>query len=280
MKIAVLGLGRMGQAFAHRLGEGGHDLAVWDRSPGKADELVEAGATEAASPDEAIASADVAISSLANDEAVRAVALGAGGIRSAIGSRPYVDVSTISPSLSGELGRDFDRFVALPVLGAPQAVRAGEATYLAGGAPETIDQLQPVLESLGGRVKRFARPELASTAKVSVNLLLLSGLAILAEGFTVGRAGGLTDDELDDLLRDSAVVAPGLKNRFDAVLHGSGPVWWTTVLGAKDVGLATDLAASAGHQLRLGPVVRDAYQAAADAGFAGEDVAAVASLYE
>ena len=279
MRIAVLGLGRMGHAVALRLQEGGHTVTVWNRTGGRAAELVAAGATEADSPAMAAATTPVVISCLANDDAVRELALGTHGVLATIGSGVYADASTISPKLSTELAHRSARFVALPILGAPQAVAAGKATYLAGGDAEAVDRLRPVLDSLGGPVKRYDRPEKASTAKLAVNLLLLSGLATLAESLTVGRAGGLSDEQLSELLRDSPMVAPGLMNRFDALVKGSGPTWWTTVLAAKDARLAIVTALDGGHELRLAPAVRDLYEAAIERGFDDRDIIAVADLY-
>lgn len=276
MNIAVLGLGRMGQAVARRLQEGGHHLTVWNRSEGRADDLVEAGATEARSVPDAMAGADVVVSSLANDDAVREVA---GDVLTDLRDRPYADASTISPELSADLAGRCPTFVALPILGAPQAVVAGKAIYLAGGDAAVIDGLGPMLDSLGGPVKRYDRASTASTAKLAVNLMLLSGLAALAEAFVVGRAGGLSDSQLGDLLGDSPMVAPGLKNRFDALVAGEGQAWWTTTLAAKDARLAVDAARSAGTDLRLAPTVAEMYQAAAERGLADEDIVAVAQLY-
>jgi 3-hydroxyisobutyrate dehydrogenase-like beta-hydroxyacid dehydrogenase len=279
VKIAVLGLGRMGESVAQRLLEGGHDLTVWNRTKGKADDLVAAGATEADSPAKAVAGVEVAVSSLSDDDSVRELALGAGGLLDEMDGGVYVDASTISPQLSGELGERSARFVAMPILGAPPAVRHGKATYLVGGAAGVIDQLRPMLDSLGGQHKLYDRPEQASSAKLAVNLMLLSGLATLAESLTVGRAGGLTDEQLVDLLGESPMLAPGLKNRFQALVEGAGPTLWTTVLAAKDAGLASEAALAGGSELRLAPAVRDAYRAAADAGFDDEDIVAVANLY-
>jgi len=280
MKIAVLGLGNMGLALSERLLHGGHHLTVWNRSKGRTDQLLQSGATEADTPAAAVTSAEVVITSLANDDAVREVALGEGGILSAIGDRTYVDCSTISPGLSAELSEALARFVALPILGAPQAVRSGDATYLAGGDPETVDGIRPVLATLSERVKYYPRPEMASSAKLAANLLLLSGIATLAEAFTVARAGGLGDAELTDLFAESALVAPAVKNRFRTILEGSGPTWWTTQLGAKDARLASEFVrAPDTTRLWIGPVLRDLYQAAADAGFRDDDVAFVARIY-
>ena len=96
----------------------------------------------------------------------------------------------------------------------------------------------------------------------------------------MARTGGLGDAELTDLFGESALVAPGLKNRFEAILRGTGPTWWTTELGAKDARLGTAFVADNGTaNLRIGPVVRDLYQDAADAGFRDDDVAFVARMY-
>lgn len=69
MQVSVLGMGRMGRAIAGRLLGGGHQVTVWNRSPGRADELVASGAAEAASVDEAVGGADVVITMLADDSA-------------------------------------------------------------------------------------------------------------------------------------------------------------------------------------------------------------------
>lgn len=279
MKIAVLGLGRMGQALAHRLLDGGHDVAVWNRTKGRAGDLVEAGATEADDPVGAVAGADVVITSLSNDEAVSDLAFGDHGLVEQIGSRIYVDASTISPDLSRKLADSSPRFVAMPILGAPQAVRDGKAIYLAGGDSGVVDDLQPMFESLGSDVKRYDRAEKASTAKLAVNLMLLSGIATLAEAVAVARAGELSDDQLKDLIGSSPMLAPGLKNRFDALVEGSGPAWWTTRLAAKDAGLAIDVAKSIRCELRVAQAVEGLYQAAIDEGFDDDDIVAVARLY-
>jgi 3-hydroxyisobutyrate dehydrogenase len=278
MDIAVLGMGRMGRALAARLLEGGHSVVVWNRSPGKAGEVVSAGGREAPSVAGAVHGADVVITMLADDDALRDVALGE--LRPSIGERTiYVDCSTVSPALSGELAEAFPGcFLALPVLGSPLAVRAGQATYLTGGNAGLVERLAPVLASLSGNVRRYDTEPLALTAKVATNLLLLSQVVALAESFAVGRCGGLTDDQLRELLGGNPLVA-GLKNRFEGVLTGSQDGWWSTVLGAKDAGLAIDIAQGADVELPVAQVVQSLYDKAAASGLDQADIAAVTELY-
>jgi 3-hydroxyisobutyrate dehydrogenase-like beta-hydroxyacid dehydrogenase len=279
MRIGVLGMGRMGRAITERLLDGDLDVVVWNRTKGKARELVARGATEVDDLSQIVSRADVVITSLSNDDAVRETVLADDGVRSRLGDATYVDCSTVSPRIAHELDQEFDRFVAMPILGAPQAVRDGRATYLAGESGEALATLGPLLFALGGKLRTYDRPELAAAAKVTVNLLLLSGIATLAEALAVGRAGGLDDAQLVDLLTGSPLLAPGLPNRMEGVVEGSGPPGWTTELAAKDAVLAVTVASSAGTKLWLAPLLVELYRSATESGSDDEDMVAVARNY-
>jgi 3-hydroxyisobutyrate dehydrogenase len=279
MDVAVLGMGRMGRALAGRLLEGGHQVTVWNRSKGRAGEVVAAGAREADSVADAVEGVDVVLTMVANDDAVRAVAFGQ--LRSSIGDGTiYVDSSTVSPGLSLELAEAFEpRFLAMPVLGNPAAVSAGQAVFLTGGDAGIVDRLDPVISSLTNTVRRYDSAPLAIAAKLATNLLLLSEVVALAESFAVGRSGGLREDQLRELLGTSPLLPLGLKNRFEDVLGGSQEGWWTTVLGAKDAGLALGVARTADVELPVATVVQQAYEKAAASGLDDADIAAVTELY-
>ena len=280
MDIAVLGMGRMGSALAVRLLDGRHQVTVWNRSKGKAGEVVSAGAREAPSVADAVGNADVAITMLANDEAVRTVALGE-LLRASSGDQTiYVNSSTVSAALNSELAEAFPgHFLAMPVLGSPDSVRAGQAVYLVGGNASLADRLAPVLSSLSASIRRYHTPSQATAAKLATNLLLLSQITALAESFAVGRSGGLSDEQMRELLGTSPMVAPGIKNRFEAVLTGPQDGWWTTMLGAKDATLAINLAQAANVELPEAEVVKRLYDQAAASGFDHADIAAVTNLY-
>lgn len=279
MRVAVLGMGRMGQAVAGRLAEAGHEITIWNRTPGRAPDLVKGGAREAGSIPAAVDGAEIVITTLTNDDAVKEVALGEEGLRRSLGSgATYTDSSTVSPSTTEELDRAFDRYVAMPILGSPGQVASGGAIYLTGATGAATSALDPLFPGLSAKRLDFDRPATAAAAKLTVNLLLLDGIAALAEAFATGRAGGLSDDDLRRLLGDSPMVAPGWKNRFEGVLTGDQELLWTTVLGEKDAGLAVDLARSGGAELRLTPAARDLYADAAAAD-PEADIAGVGQLY-
>lgn len=277
MDLAVLGMGRMGRALAGRLLDSGHNVTIWNRTPGRAPDLIERGAKEAHSISEAVGGVQVAITILANDQAVKKVALGDEGVRFSLpeGST-YVDASTVGPSTSQELADAFSRFVAMPVLGSPSQVSSGQAIFLIGAGDEGADAVAPLFPALSEKQIRYDRPATAAAAKVTVNLMLLDGVVALAEAFAAGRAGGLSDDQLRQLLGDSPMVAPGLKYRFEGILTGEQETFWTTVLGAKDARLAVELVKQAGGDLPLTSTAQALYEKAA----ARSDQADIASVTE
>lgn len=188
MRVAVLGMGSMGRAVALRLLGRGHAVRVWNRTPGKASEVIDAGAAEASSPAETARDADAVLMSLADDRAVREVMArlaepgsgpgsgsgsesgsgpgsesgsgsGSGlGSDSDAGSGPgsesgapvVADMSTVSPDTSRALAglAPGGRFVAAPIIGGPQAVVDGQAMGLLGGERGLVDRLGPVWQDL------------------------------------------------------------------------------------------------------------------------------------
>jgi 3-hydroxyisobutyrate dehydrogenase-like beta-hydroxyacid dehydrogenase len=274
--IAVLGLGHMGSAIAQRLLDAGHTLRVWNRSPERADDLVRRGAERAPTPAAAAHGAEVVITSLSNDEAVREVVLGAGGALEGLeGGAVLVDMSTVAPATSRDLARAAGgRFVAAPILGAPTAVTERQATVLLGGDPANLDRLQPLVDELFARQVRCGPPEAATTLKIIGNLLLLGQLSVLAEAVAAAQANGI-DDSLVDALGRTPLVAPALHNRLDDVIHGDHQGWFSVRLGQKDVRLARSVASDAGLDLSVAAAVDALFERTIAAGLGDRDVAAV-----
>ncbi|MHB1533790.1 MAG: NAD(P)-dependent oxidoreductase [Acidimicrobiales bacterium] len=281
MQLAVLGMGKMGRALAVRLLAGGHQVRVWNRSPGRTGPLVGAGAEEAGDIAAASKDAEAVFTSLSDDRAVSDVLAPDDGPRPGIEAGTLVvECSTISPATTRRLAATYPgRYVASPILGAPQAVEAGQAALAVAGPAEALDHLAPVWETLGGNVRRCGDdPGLASVVKLLSNYLLMAGLVVLSEAAVAGQVAGLDDDVLEDLLGQSPLVAPGLGNRLADLLGGDHRGWFPTPMGAKDVGLFLGIAAAAEVELPVAELVRSRYLQAAEAGWDEADIAAVVEL--
>lgn len=286
MRIAVLGMGKMGHEVAGRLLSGGHDVTVWNRSPHKADDLAGKGATDrSGSPaGEAVRGVEVVITLLSDDAAVAAVVID-GGVAEAItvggGPTTLVDMSTVSPRTSQALAESVgpERFVASPVLGAPSAVRSGEAVYLVAGPPERLEALGPMFVTLSARRLELGdEPGRALVVKLVANSLLLSGIVVLGEVLATAQAAGLDDGFLRELLGSSPLLAPALGNRLDNMISGEHAAWFTTTLGAKDVRLAEELATAYRLRLPVLDAVKRSYEEAVAEGWGDHDLTAVVEL--
>lgn len=280
MRITVLGTGRMGTAIAQRLVATGHEVTVWNRTAKRTAEAVAAGAIAVEEATEAVSASTATLVSLADDDAVRSLV--DASVVAALGQQCIlVDTSTVSPATTSALAKmvGHGRMVAAPVLGAPQAVAAGDATVLLGGPADAIEQLSPLWADLAAaHLVCGEDPGSATSLKLISNYLLLGGLALLAEAVAAAEAAGIDPNILRGFLRASPLVAPGLHNRLHNVLSDQHGGWFTPDQGAKDVRLALALAASGGVQLPLAEIIADRYEESGRCCNPGDDVAAIVEL--
>ena len=131
MKLAFIGLGRMGTGMARNLLRAGHELTVYNRTRGKAETLAADGARLAATAEEACRECEVAVTMLADDHAVEPVAR-------EIGSAVHVGCSTISTALARRLTAANPRYLSAPVFGRPDAAEARRLLVVPAGPPELV----------------------------------------------------------------------------------------------------------------------------------------------
>src|SRR4029077_18512021 len=149
MNIAFIGLGNMGSAMARNLIKAGHTLTVFNRSKNRAEELKSLGARGAATPGEPAAGAEVAITMLADDQAVEAVVFGKGNLLEQLPANAvHVSMSTISVALSRGLAAAHaerkQHYVAAPVFGRPEAAAAAKLFIVAAGPAAQIERCRPL----------------------------------------------------------------------------------------------------------------------------------------
>jgi 3-hydroxyisobutyrate dehydrogenase-like beta-hydroxyacid dehydrogenase len=217
VKIAILGTGKMGGAMARRLASAGYELILWNRTPARAAELHVG--TVAATPAGAVGAANIVISSLTNDAAVRDVYLGEHGALGAARNRVLIDTSTAGPEVMDELGREAlahqARLLAAPVLGSVPAIESGTLLILAGGDPGDLDEALPVLGHLG-EVRYVGERGNAQRLKLIANSMLGITSAAAAELLTAGAAMGLDPAQVFSIL---IRYVPGLAARERGFVH-------------------------------------------------------------
>jgi len=275
MRIGIVGLGRMGRAFADRLLDEGHEVSVWNRTPGRADALQERGARVMGSADDVGDEVDVVFLFLADDQSTLDVAAPNGEARASWAQTLVANTGTVAPDVITALAQAYgDRFVNAQILGAPQALRSGAATFVVGGPASARAALVPVWKGFAGALDVGDRPETAAIIKLLNNQMLLVQLAVIAETVRAGRAAGIDDTTLASTLRESLMMPAGLRNRIGVVFDPDHAGWFTSVQAAKDVSLALDLA-KGGAPLPVTEAARDAYRQVAQDGWQTHDIAAL-----
>jgi 3-hydroxyisobutyrate dehydrogenase len=282
MRVAVIGMGSMGRAFARRALQRGHRVAVWNRSPGRAAAVVAEGAVEAPLG-RAVSEADVVLLVLSDDEAVLEVCEGDDGILASLGSSTVLaNVSTVSPDTVRHLAAlgPPDRVLDAPVMGAPENVAAGHCRFLVGGPPPTIGSCDPLWTDLGVGYTHCGPVGAASIMKLISNLLLITGVASLAEAIATARRHGIPDELLHDVFAQSPVISPTSAIRLESVLDPIHPGWFSPALARKDVRLAIGLAEQAGLPVRVGPATDALLTAVVESGGEWPDFSAVIEALE
>ena len=214
-QVGFIGLGLMGSRLTRRLDSFGWNVRAWNRSPKHADELNERDVDIAPSIADLVAGADVVLSSLANDAAVRSVYLDENGVFSAAKPGTVVlEMSTISPVLSRELHQEARtrdvKFLDVAISGSTPAVEAGTITLLAGGDKDTFEQCVPIFESIARQWFLIGPGSSGVKMKLVVNLLLGLDMEAIAEAVSLGEHLQIDRDVLLEVLSKTAVVAPAM----------------------------------------------------------------------
>jgi 3-hydroxyisobutyrate dehydrogenase-like beta-hydroxyacid dehydrogenase len=235
--VAILGTGKMGGAMARRLAASGFNVVLWNRTRDKAEQL-HVGRV-AATPAEATGDADVVISSLTNEAAVRDVYLGDDGVVKSAKGKLLIDMSTAGPQVAEELDGEAQakgaRLLEAPVIGSVPAVESGTLLILAGGDRVDLERARPVLERLG-EVHYAGERGNAQRLKLIANSMLGITSAAAAELLAAGTAAGLDRSEIFSIL---IRYAPGLSVRERGFLHDQNtPAMFAVRDLVKDLDLA------------------------------------------
>ncbi|MEV7087701.1 NAD(P)-binding domain-containing protein [Streptomyces sp. NPDC093085] len=280
--VTVLGLGPMGQAMARTLLAAGHPVTVWNRTAGRADGVVAAGATLAATPEAAVAASGLVILSLTDYQAMYDIlgGHGGGGGPSLVG-RALVNLGSDTPDRSREAAAWAAGRGAVFLTGGvmvPAPMVGTEAAYVYYSGPRRVlDGHLGTLGSLGTPRYLGADPGLAQMmyqAQLALFLTTLSGL--MHATAMLGSAGMTARDALPELLASAdstgAIVRAGEENPGTALDAGEHPgdLSTVTMMGATSDHIV-ETSTSLGLDLALPLAVQAHYRHAIENGHGGDN---------
>ena len=266
-RVAFIGLGRMGHGMAGRYLDAGFQVALWNRSKAKADDLIARGAKWAASPRDAAVDADAVVTMVADDEVSRSVWLGKDGAAGAMKAGTLaIECSTVSYrhalDQSRELGAQGLTYIDCPVTGLPNTAASGELTLLVGADPADLEKARPFLKPISSTIRHFGPVGTGTVYKLINNLMGAIQIAAIAEGLAIAEQAGLDMKLVLEAVETGAAASPQvIRHSRRMAARDFADIGFTPTLRHKDVVYAVALAESllAAAPI-MGHAAADAYQ--------------------
>ncbi|MGH9774425.1 MAG: NAD(P)-dependent oxidoreductase [Candidatus Acidiferrales bacterium] len=283
--VGLIGLGLMGRPMAANLLKAGFPLTVWNRTAGRDEDLVRAGARRASSAREAAAQSDVLLTIVSDPPAVEEILWGASGALEGLRKGSVlIDSSTVSPSLARREAaacaeRGVDALDA-PVTGGTWGAEKGELVFMVGGKKEVLEKVEPVLAAMGKRFFHLGPSGAGQTVKLAMNLLLALEVDAFSEALALVTRAGVPGERLVEVMQSSMARAAVLDVKAPQILAGNFPPSFPLRLMHKDMKLALDLAKELGLALPAAAASFETYSAVKAAAREDVDYAAVARFWQ
>ncbi len=273
----------MGANMARRMKECGHAVSVvFDVVPDLAREIAgELGATAAGSLAEVTREADVIVTVVTDDAAMRAI-FAEDALLAAAGGKVFINCATVSPAVHEEVGKacgaaGAKSLEACMASSIPQA-REGTLYLMVGGEKECFEQVEPLLKDLSKSLRYVGPTGSAAKVKALVNMVMNINTAGLAEGLGLGEALGLDTAMLKEVFSQTGANSRVLETDGDDMIAREHDCYFSASHAAKDSGIANSLAEGAGVEVPLSQATEAQYRKLIDLGRGELDKSAVAEL--
>src|SRR5256714_11855258 len=248
--VSFIGLGRMGHGMAGRYLDAGFDVAVWNRSKAKAEDLIARGARWSTSPEDAAIDADAVVTMVADDEASRAVWLTRNGAAATMKAGTLaIECSTVSYRHALDMAQKLRErgliYIDSPVTGLPDAAASGKLTLLVGADPADLEMARPFLAPLCTTVRHFGAVGSGTVYKLINNLMGAIQIAGVAEGLAIAEQARLDMKLVLEAIETGVAASPQvIRHSRRMVARNFAGANFTAALRHKDAAYAVALAES------------------------------------
>jgi 3-hydroxyisobutyrate dehydrogenase len=265
-QVAFVGLGVMGYPMAGHLAKNDYQVTVYNRTMAKADQWVaEFGGVKAATPAEAAKDADFVFTCVGNDDDLRSVVTGEGGVFSGLRQGAcLVDHTTTSADVAREISgiagtREYG-FLDAPVSGGQAGAENAALTVMVGGEQAIFDRAKPVMDCYGKAVTLMG-PSGAGQLTKMVNQICIAGLVqALSEAMNFSQSAGLDGEQVLEVISKGAAQSWQMENRGSTMLKGEYDFGFAVDWMRKDLGICLDEANRNGARLPVTAIVDQFYK--------------------
>lgn len=271
--------------MAGNLLRAGYPLRVYNRTAAKAAALVEAGATLAISPLALAEQSDILIAMVTGPEALDALLWGEQGAGAGLGAgKTFINMSSVPPRYTLELAEELAplgvTFIDAPVSGTKKPAEEGKLVILAGGEPDQIAAVEPVLLAMGQKIVYCGPVGQGSMMKMAVNLLLGVMMAGLAEALNFAQKNGLQGESFLEVIAAGALNCGLFQMKAEMLQTGEFPPNFPLKHMTKDLKFIIDTAYESGAPAPAAHTIMQLYRAAVGYTLGDEDFAAVFKVLE
>ena len=276
----------MGYPMARNLARGGHRVAVWSHSAGKAKQFAqEEKGVACDSPKQVAEQAEFIVSCVGDTAMAEEVLTGGNGVIAGAKSGTVVaDASTISPTASRaihhKLAAKSVDFLDAPCTGSTPGATAGTLTFMIGGSKGVFEKTKPYFDLMGKQFYYCGGPGCGLDAKLTQNLILSNIMQAFNEGMVLSTKAGIAPELMLDILNNSAAKSGLIAYKAPFVFKRDFTTNFSTKWMHKDISLALESATEKGLPLPLTSVTQQMFRAAIAEGYGEVDMCATIRVLE
>lgn len=274
--VGWVGLGKMGIPIAKNLLKAGYSVTVYNRTTSKEQELLQAGAASAPSPESLWQHCDIVFTMVSDDAAVKTLFEGAQGLLSSTASgKLAIDMSTVAPATSRYLAEQCHQkglqFLDAPVSGSVTPAQEGTLVIMVGGEEKAYQTAKPLFDAIGKLSLHLGSHGAGTAAKLAINYFLGLTIQGLAETVLFARQNGIATEDMLKIINEGALANAITKGKSTNILQHDFKAAFALKHLAKDLRLAHQ----AGLNMPLAAPLIESFQNALTEGMGEEDVMAI-----
>ncbi|MDP3040330.1 MAG: NAD(P)-dependent oxidoreductase [Deltaproteobacteria bacterium] len=284
-KVGFAGIGLMGQQMTRRLLMAGFPVMIWNRTKGKAQFVLTAGAAWGDSPKALAQACDVVITMVTDSAASEEVICGTGGVLE--GAHPgliLIDMGSIAPEMSRLIAEQTKAkgvpMLDAPVTGNPKVASEGKLGIMVGGPKETFDACLPIFQAMGVKFIHVGENGKGTTLKLINNLIMGVAIQAVAEALVLASKAGIDPVKVMEITSVGGARTGAMETRGPRMIkHDFSPHFSVNNM-YKDLSTALKLAEEVGVSLPATSITREMLRAAKNQGKGEMDSCIVMTVIE
>jgi 2-hydroxy-3-oxopropionate reductase len=283
MKLAFCGLGLMGEPMVKRLLAAGHTVKVWNRTPAKAQTLIDLGAQWCDTPAQAASDVDGVFMCLLNTAAVEQVVFGPEGIVHARNLRWLVDHSSVPPEQTRAWSQRLHLacqadWLDAPVSGGVMGVQTGTLAVMVGGPANPLDSASQAMSAYASNITHMGGSGAGQATKLCNQTIVASTVAAIAEAVGLAHRNGIDLNQLAKALQGGWADSKPLQVFVPRMISPSQPSIGALSTMLKDVDTVMQVAQISGAPMPVMATVQQQLRAAQAAGLGEAELSALICL--